>query len=308
MAHDLFVHHSGSRTFQGSGIDAEGCWRRTVAGSPRHGNACRQRAGRGVQTLDRAGTRKSKTESTMYEHGFTRMGIRCADGSKGRRGGTSCWVFEFSFRSVFHRWLKNLRFAGPPLARTTGAYEFWIDADDVVDPPEREKLRQLLEGLRSDGAGRGAAKTPGDATPTPAPPLQGTVSSPSFSDRGSQALHQSPYPAMGFQSAVVGWHRPEFIGQHDERDPARVPLLGATARRGIPTHPSLDTPEEGFDLRPERRPGRPLGSTPFDLESRGLRVRSWSRRWASPAWSAIRRPCPSCPIPRRAGPPARRPR
>ena len=39
------------------------------------------------------------------------------------------------------------------------------------------------------------------------------------------------------------------------------------ARGGVPTHPSLDTPEEGFDLRPERLPGRPLGSTPFDLES-----------------------------------------
>ena len=39
------------------------------------------------------------------------------------------------------------------------------------------------------------------------------------------------------------------------------------ARGGIPTPPSLDTPEEGFDLRPERLPGRPLGSTPFDLKS-----------------------------------------
>ena len=122
------------------------------------GNACRQRAGCGAETLNRAETRKSKTESAMYEHIFTLMGIRCADGSKGRRGGTSCRTFEFSFRSVFHRWLKNLRFAEPPLARTTGAYAFWIDADDVVDPPEREKSRQLLEGLRSDGAGRGAAE------------------------------------------------------------------------------------------------------------------------------------------------------
>ena len=39
------------------------------------------------------------------------------------------------------------------------------------------------------------------------------------------------------------------------------------ARGGVPTHPSLGAPEEGFDLRPERLPGRPLGSTPFDLES-----------------------------------------
>ena len=39
------------------------------------------------------------------------------------------------------------------------------------------------------------------------------------------------------------------------------------ARGGIPTPPSLGAPEEGFDLRPERLPGRPLGSTPFDLKS-----------------------------------------
>ena len=39
------------------------------------------------------------------------------------------------------------------------------------------------------------------------------------------------------------------------------------ARGGVPTHPSLDTPEEGFDLRAERLPVRPLGSAPFDLQS-----------------------------------------
>ena len=39
------------------------------------------------------------------------------------------------------------------------------------------------------------------------------------------------------------------------------------AHEGVPTNPSLGTPEEGFDLRPERLPGRPLGSPPFDLES-----------------------------------------
>jgi hypothetical protein len=38
-------------------------------------------------------------------------------------------------------------------------------------------------------------------------------------------------------------------------------------RGGVPTPPSLDTPEEGFDRRPERLPGRPLGSTQFDLQS-----------------------------------------
>jgi Glycosyl transferase family 2 len=33
------------------------------------------------------------------------------------------------------------------LARATGDYAFWLDADDVVDPSQQEKLRALLHGL-----------------------------------------------------------------------------------------------------------------------------------------------------------------
>jgi len=35
------------------------------------------------------------------------------------------------------------------LERATGDYAFWLDADDVVDPPEREKLTALLDRLRA---------------------------------------------------------------------------------------------------------------------------------------------------------------
>ena len=50
------------------------------------------------------------------------------------------------------------------LARATGDYAFWLDADDVVDPPELEKSRKLLDGLpggRSGGGGSpvGLART-----------------------------------------------------------------------------------------------------------------------------------------------------
>ena len=34
------------------------------------------------------------------------------------------------------------------LEHATGDYAFWLDADDVVDAPEREQLEALLEGLR----------------------------------------------------------------------------------------------------------------------------------------------------------------
>ncbi|MGO9920062.1 MAG: glycosyltransferase [Isosphaeraceae bacterium] len=33
------------------------------------------------------------------------------------------------------------------LARATGDYAVWLDADDVIDPPERAKLEAILEGL-----------------------------------------------------------------------------------------------------------------------------------------------------------------
>jgi glycosyltransferase involved in cell wall biosynthesis/GT2 family glycosyltransferase len=34
------------------------------------------------------------------------------------------------------------------LARATGDYAFWLDADDVLDPPQHERLKALLDGLR----------------------------------------------------------------------------------------------------------------------------------------------------------------
>ena len=34
------------------------------------------------------------------------------------------------------------------LAHATGDYAFWLDADDVVEPPERVKLEALISGLR----------------------------------------------------------------------------------------------------------------------------------------------------------------
>ena len=55
-------------------------------------------------------------------------------------------VFEFV-------WVDDFAAAhNAALARATGDYAFWLDADDVIDPPEREKLRVLLGQLRDGGA------------------------------------------------------------------------------------------------------------------------------------------------------------
>ncbi len=51
-------------------------------------------------------------------------------------------MFEFA-------WIDDFAAArNAALARATGDYAFWLDADDVIDPPERETWRRLLDGLR----------------------------------------------------------------------------------------------------------------------------------------------------------------
>jgi glycosyltransferase involved in cell wall biosynthesis len=58
---------------------------------------------------------------------------------------------EFGARVFEFAWIDDFASArNESLAHATGDYAFWLDADDVVEPPEREKLRALLDGLRSD--------------------------------------------------------------------------------------------------------------------------------------------------------------
>ena len=56
---------------------------------------------------------------------------------------------EFGARVFDFVWVDDFAAArNAALARATGDYAFWLDADDVIDPPEREKLQELLDGLR----------------------------------------------------------------------------------------------------------------------------------------------------------------
>ncbi len=72
---------------------------------------------------------------------------------------------EFGARVLDFVWVDDFAAArNATLARATGDYAFWLDADDVVDPPELEKSRKLLDGLpggRSGGGGSpvGLART-----------------------------------------------------------------------------------------------------------------------------------------------------
>ena len=56
---------------------------------------------------------------------------------------------EFGARVFDFVWVDDFAAArNAALARATGDYAFWLDADDVVDPPQREKLEALFDGLR----------------------------------------------------------------------------------------------------------------------------------------------------------------
>jgi glycosyltransferase involved in cell wall biosynthesis len=60
---------------------------------------------------------------------------------------------EFGARVFAFAWVDDFAAArNEALSHATGDYAFWLDADDVVDPPEREKLRALLDEVRTDEA------------------------------------------------------------------------------------------------------------------------------------------------------------
>jgi glycosyltransferase involved in cell wall biosynthesis len=63
------------------------------------------------------------------------------DGTRGVAEAFGARVFEFP-------WIDDFAAArNAALAHATGDYAFWLDADDVIEPPEREKLRALLADL-----------------------------------------------------------------------------------------------------------------------------------------------------------------
>ena len=56
---------------------------------------------------------------------------------------------EFGARVFDFVWVDDFAVArNAALARATGDYAFWLDADDVVDPPQRDALAELQASLR----------------------------------------------------------------------------------------------------------------------------------------------------------------
>ena len=193
VAHDLFVHHFGSRTFAGNGIDAgklldenagrfadkwglAGTNGRRVALRPfaepvaRAADSRIQAAKsrprkepsdlvpipRPVSAEDRA-----RVSLTMIVKDEEENLPHCLESVRGMfdeivvvdTGSTDRTVEiarSFGAKVFDFAWVDDFAAArNEALSHATGDYAFWLDADDVVEPDEREKLQAILASLRA---------------------------------------------------------------------------------------------------------------------------------------------------------------
>ena len=197
VAHDLFVHHFGSRTFVGNGIDSERVfaenekrylakWGETalqgrrvglrpwkgpeaVANSGRGGQAPTSVAGASPPAADVAlaaalvgppdRARVSLTMIVRDEEENLSCCLASVRGlfdeivvlDTGSKDRTVEVARSFGARVFDFVWVDDFAAArNAALARATGDFAFWLDADDLIEPPERRKLEALLGRLRGD--------------------------------------------------------------------------------------------------------------------------------------------------------------
>ncbi len=207
VAHDLFVHHFGSRSFQGNGIDTERLFQENRDkfahkwGLPVVGQRVLPRpwaqGGKGPQMTQMHADEETQNQETSGRNGRRheptgRLGpshLRSAASSADKKSGvtvsltmivkdeqenlphclgsvaglfdeivvvdtgstdrTAAIAREFGARVFDFVWVDDFAAArNAALARATGDYAFWLDADDVLDPPQRAQLQALLDGLR----------------------------------------------------------------------------------------------------------------------------------------------------------------
>ena len=125
------------------------------------------------------------------------------DRTRGDCPGVRARVFDFV-------WVDDFAAArNAALARAKGDYAFWLDADDVVDPPERERIKALLGGLRpgDDAAYVSGARAIRSPTAT-AGRRSSTISGCSLCDRmcrWTYRVHEQILPALRRANVPVRW-------------------------------------------------------------------------------------------------------
>jgi glycosyltransferase involved in cell wall biosynthesis len=204
VACDLFVHHFGSRTFAGNGIDAAKLleenavrfaakWGRAVPDGRRitlrpFNSATQppqQRTGRPKPAPQITGepsaavARISLTMIVKNEEANLPHALGSVRGlfdeivvvDTGSRDRTVQVARDFGARVVHFTWIDDFADArNIALAHATGDYAFWLDADDLIEPSARKKLEALFGRIRTPAAARSPAGSSTDQNrPTPRP-------------------------------------------------------------------------------------------------------------------------------------------
>lgn len=167
VARDLFVHHFGSRSFVGAGIDTESLLN---ANQKRFAAKWGDKAVRNQRRVTIApwasacaapvAATRPKVSLTMIVRNEEANLPACLASAAGLfdevvvvdTGSTDRTIEiarSFGARVFDFPWVDDFAAArNAALARATGDYAFWLDADDVLDPPEQARLRALFAKLR----------------------------------------------------------------------------------------------------------------------------------------------------------------
>ncbi len=193
VAHDLFVHHFGSRTFVGNGIDAGKVldenaqrfadkWGRTTPNGRRvslrpfaNGDGGTLRSVISIQVPAASEVHRdpevpavplppgerARVSLTMIVKNEENNLPHCLESVRGifdeivvvdtgSSDRTMEIAREFGANVFEFPWVDSFAAArNEALSHATGDYALWLDADDVVEPKERDKLKSLVEQLRS---------------------------------------------------------------------------------------------------------------------------------------------------------------
>ena len=167
VAEDLYVHHFGSRTFAGAGIDAAALLRANGAkfgakwgepagartavaltpwsGPPPAPAAARARPTVSLTMIVRDEERNLgdclRSAAGLFDEVVV-VDTGSSDRTREVARGLGARVSDFPWADDFAA-ARNAA-----LERAAGDYAFWLDADDRVEPAEHARLRALLEGLR----------------------------------------------------------------------------------------------------------------------------------------------------------------
>lgn len=178
VAHDLFIHHFGSRTFVGNGVDSAGLleenarrfsakWGESAAPgrrlelAPFTARSGQEPTGWKPVPPSIHPARLPRVSLTMIVRDEEANLPKCLESvaglfdeivvvDTGSVDGTLEIALARGARVFDFAWVDDFAAArNAALARAAGDYAFWLDADDVVDPPERGKLERLLRNLKA---------------------------------------------------------------------------------------------------------------------------------------------------------------